>query len=198
LSYAITDRRQNVKRMLLLLAGLTALLVPAGAASAHPPRIAFGAQWTFQPAAGYPTPPYPTIVRRTKFSPQEWCWGAQLYDAATGTYGPYSPSLTPPIFPAPPGLDGGDQCVDPTQETYAVVGASRRGPNLYGTFGPVTTVYGMKIDRAARKLRLNLPDGSVVPLPFVKGTFLWMTNSQLGPITLTYRVDGVDVTTPQF
>ena len=187
-----------MKRMLLPLAGLIALLVPTTAASAHPPRITYGAQETLQPAAGYPTPPYPNIVRRTKFSADEWCYGTELYDAATGTYGPYSASLTPPIFPAPPGLDGGDQCLDPTQETYAFAGSTKRGANLYGTFGPVTIVSGIRLDRAARHLRLNLPDDTVVPLELVKGTFIWMTDEQLGPITLTWRIDGGDVTSPQF
>lgn len=177
----------------LLVIGLLAA-IPAGA-SAHPPRITFGAQTVFQPAAGYPAMPnYPITVRRTKFDRHTWCWSARLYDASTGIYGPYDASLTPPIFPTDPGLEGGDNCDDPTISTYAIMASVARGPNLYGTFGPATIISGIKVNPAVRRLRLTLPDGSIVRLRFLRGTFVYTTNSMLGPLSLTYRVGSVDTT----
>lgn len=192
--------KMSIKRTLLLVIGLALAIpaVPAPASAAQPPKTVYGAQVSFRPAAGYPAlPPYPLTLRRTKFDQHNWCYSARLYDASTGIFGPYSASRTPPILPTDPGLDGGDNCIDPATSQYAIETGVLRAPNLYGTFGPITMVEGMKLDPAVRRLRLNLPDGSTVHLPVVKGTFLWATNSQLPPfsITLTYRLNGVDTTT---
>lgn len=193
-------KRLNIKLMLLPVVGILALTIaaPTPASAAHPVRIKYGTPQNFVPASGNPTPPYPLVTRKAKFDAHNWCWSAQLYDASTGTYGPYDPSSTPPIFPADPGPDGGDTCIDPASTASGVTGTALRTPNLYGTFGPATIVKGIKLDSTARKLRLNLPGGTVVPLTFTHGTFLYTTNTQLGPVTITYRLNGVDVTSAQF